>query len=60
MNSWIQQVLSNEHATVTVLIAVFLMGIISVVTCGCNFAILVSSRVIPVQVLPQKNQKQYG
>ncbi len=40
MNTWIHQVLSNEQATITVLIAVFLMGIISVVTCGCNFAIL--------------------
>ena len=40
MNTWIHQVLSNEHATITVLIAVFLMGMISVVTCGCNFAIL--------------------
>ena len=40
MNTWIHQVLSNEHATLTVLIAVFLMGMISVVTCGCNFAIL--------------------
>jgi cytochrome c biogenesis protein CcdA len=40
MNTWIHQVLSNEHATITVLVAVFLMGMISVVTCGCNFAIL--------------------
>ena len=40
MNTWIHQVLSNEHATITVLVAVFLMGVISVVTCGCNFAIL--------------------
>lgn len=40
MNTWINQVLSNEHATVMVLIAVFLMGMISVVTCGCNFAII--------------------
>ena len=40
MNPWIHQVLGNEHATITVLIAVFLLGIISVVTCGCNFAIL--------------------
>jgi cytochrome c biogenesis protein CcdA len=40
MNTWIQQVLGNEHATITVLIAVFLMGMISVITCGCNFAIL--------------------
>jgi cytochrome c biogenesis protein CcdA len=40
MNTWIHQVLSSGHATLTVLIAVFLMGMISVVTCGCNFAIL--------------------
>lgn len=40
MNTWINQVLSNDHATITVLIAVFLMGMISVVTCGCNFAII--------------------
>jgi cytochrome c-type biogenesis protein len=40
MNTWIHQVLSNEHATFTLLIAAFLMGMISVVTCGCNFAIL--------------------
>jgi cytochrome c biogenesis protein CcdA len=40
MNTWINQVLNNEHATVMVLIAVFLMGIISVVTCVCNFAII--------------------
>ena len=40
MNTWIHQVLSNEHATIMVLVAVFLMGMISVVTCGCNFAIL--------------------
>lgn len=40
MNTWINQVLSHEHATLTVLIAVFLMGMISVVTCGCNFAII--------------------
>jgi cytochrome c-type biogenesis protein len=40
MNTWIHQVLSNDHATLTVLIAVFLMGIISVVSCGCNFAVL--------------------
>jgi cytochrome c biogenesis protein CcdA len=40
MNTWINQALSNEHATLTVLIAVFFMGMISVVTCGCNFAII--------------------
>jgi len=40
MNSWINQVLNNEHATITVLIAVFFLGVISVVTCACNFAII--------------------
>ena len=40
MNTWISQVIGNEHATITVLIAVFLMGMISVVTCGCNFAVI--------------------
>ena len=40
MNQWINQVLISEHATITVLIAVFLMGMASVLTCGCNFAML--------------------
>jgi len=40
MDTWINQVLSNEHASVTVLIAVLIMGIISVFTCACNFAII--------------------
>jgi cytochrome c-type biogenesis protein len=40
MNTWINQVLSSDHASVTVLFAVFLMGAISVVTCGCNFAVI--------------------
>jgi len=40
MNTWINQVLSSDHATITVLIAVFVMGMISVVTCGCNFAVI--------------------
>ena len=40
MNTWLNQVLSNEHATLMGLIAVFVMGMISVVTCGCNFAII--------------------
>ncbi len=40
MIPWITQVLSSDHATPAVLIAVFVMGIISVVTCGCNFAII--------------------
>ena len=40
MHTWINQVLASEHATITVLTAVFLMGMISVVTCGCNFAVI--------------------
>ena len=40
MNEWIQQVLTSEHATPLVLVAAFVMGMISVVTCGCNFAII--------------------
>ena len=40
MSPWITQILSSDHATPAVLIAVFVMGIISVVTCGCNFAII--------------------
>ena len=40
MNTWIAQVLSNDHASISILIAVLLMGIISVFTCACNFAIL--------------------
>jgi cytochrome c-type biogenesis protein len=40
MNTWINQVLGGEHATITVLFAVFLMGMVSVVTCGCNFAVI--------------------
>lgn len=40
MSPWINQVLTSDHATITVLIAVFVMGVISVVTCGCNFAVI--------------------
>ena len=40
MNTWINQVLSSDHATISVLIAVFVMGMVSVVTCGCNFAVI--------------------
>jgi len=35
---WINQVLASDQAGITVLMAVFLMGIVSVVSCGCNFA----------------------
>lgn len=40
MEEWISQAMSSENAGVAVLIAVFLMGIVSVITCGCNFAII--------------------
>ena len=40
MEAWIQQVLSSDQAGYTVLIAVFLFGIISVFTCACNFSII--------------------
>jgi len=40
MEAWISQVLSNDHASVIVLIAVLSMGILSVFTCACNFAII--------------------
>jgi cytochrome c biogenesis protein CcdA len=39
MESWIQQVLGSGQAGIAVLPAVFLLGMIGVVTCGCNYAI---------------------
>lgn len=38
MEAWIQQVLGSGNAGITVLSAVFVMGILSVLTCGCNYA----------------------
>ena len=40
MDHWINQVLSNEHASIMILIAVLVMGMLSVFTCACNFAII--------------------
>jgi cytochrome c biogenesis protein CcdA len=40
MNEWIQSVLSADHAGITVLAAVFLLGAISVFVCACNFAVI--------------------
>jgi cytochrome c biogenesis protein CcdA len=40
MEEWINQALSNEHASVMILLAVLVMGILSVFTCACNFAII--------------------
>jgi cytochrome c-type biogenesis protein len=40
MEVWIQQVLNSDQAGFTVLSAIFLLGLISVFTCGCNFSII--------------------
>jgi len=40
MQEWINSVLSSDHAGIIVLLAVFLLGVISVFTCACNFAVL--------------------
>lgn len=40
METWIYQVLSSEQAGYSVLVAVFLLGFISIFTCGCNFSII--------------------
>lgn len=40
MSTWIQHALSNEHASVFALAALLLLGILSVFTCACNFAII--------------------
>lgn len=40
METWINDVLNSGQSGVSVLMAVFLMGVISVFTCACNFAII--------------------
>jgi cytochrome c biogenesis protein CcdA len=40
MQEWINSVISSDQAGVVALAAVFLLGIISVFTCACNFAVL--------------------
>jgi cytochrome c biogenesis protein CcdA len=40
MNEWIQSILTSDHSAITVIVAVFLMGVISVFVCACNFAII--------------------
>ena len=39
METWIHQVLNSGQAGFTVLIAVFFLGMIGVLTCGCNYAV---------------------
>jgi len=38
MQEWINSVISADHAGIIVFVAVFLLGVISVFTCACNFA----------------------
>ena len=38
MQEWINSVINADHAGIIVLAAVFLLGVISVFTCACNFA----------------------
>ncbi len=40
MEAWINEALNSGHSGLTVLIAVFLMGVISVLSCSCNFAVI--------------------
>lgn len=40
MEEWIQQVFSSDQAGFTVLIAVFMFGILSVFSCACNFSVI--------------------
>ncbi|MEI8204078.1 MAG: cytochrome c biogenesis protein CcdA [Bacteroidota bacterium] len=40
MESWINATLNSGNSGITVLIAVFLMGMISVLSCTCNFAVI--------------------
>lgn len=40
MNEWIQHLLATDPSGVAVLLAVFVLGMASVVTCGCNFAVI--------------------
>ncbi|MCL2247228.1 MAG: cytochrome c biogenesis protein CcdA [Lentimicrobiaceae bacterium] len=40
MQEWINSVISSDQAGIVVLAAVFLLGVISVFTCACNFAVL--------------------
>jgi len=40
MNEWIQSVITSDHAGIVVLAAVFLLGVVSVFSCACNFAVI--------------------
>jgi cytochrome c biogenesis protein CcdA len=40
MNEWVQTVVSSDQAGILVFAAVFLLGVVSVFTCACNFAVI--------------------
>jgi len=40
VNEWVQSLINTEQAGIIVLAAVFLLGVISVFTCACNFAVI--------------------
>ncbi|HNW90056.1 MAG TPA: cytochrome c biogenesis protein CcdA [Bacteroidales bacterium] len=40
MNEWIQTILSSDQAGISVLAAVFLLGVIGVFSCACNYAVI--------------------
>jgi cytochrome c biogenesis protein CcdA len=40
MSDWIHSILSADQTGVVALIAVFLLGVVSVFTCACNFAVV--------------------
>ena len=40
MNEWISSLLSSDQTGIIALVAVFLLGVVSVFTCACNFAII--------------------
>jgi len=40
MNEWINSVITSDQAGIIAFAAVFLLGVISVFTCACNFAVL--------------------
>ena len=40
MQEWIDHILNSDQAGITILVAVFFLGFISVFTCGCNFSII--------------------
>ena len=40
MNEWINSILNTDQTGIIALVAVFLLGVVSVFTCACNFAVI--------------------